>query len=188
MCARILRRESDLLPFNSNFVIMDADDQENLVKRTLKDLNIDDKLYRPASMLMPPSRTAKNNLVLPDDYPARSYRDEIVSRVYKRYQELLETNNAVDFDDLLLWAVRLLEENPPVTRKICRALRARAGGRIPGHQHGPVRTAAAALSDFHGNLFVVGDEDQSIYRWRGADYRNVLRFEEDYPNCPENSA
>lgn len=179
-CARILRRESNLLPFTSSYVIFDSDDQENLVKRTLKELNIDDKLYRPASMLSAISQ-AKNNLVLPTAYPARSYRDEIVSRVYKRYQELLQTCNAVDFDDLLLWTVRLLEENPPVKEKYSRRFEHVLVDEFQDTNMAQYRLLQH-LSGFHGNLFVVGDEDQSIYRWRGADYKNVLRFEDDYPD------
>jgi DNA helicase-2/ATP-dependent DNA helicase PcrA len=179
-CARILRRESNLLPFNSSFVIFDADDQENLAKRTLKELNIDDKLYRPASMLSAISQ-AKNNLVLPTAYPTRSYRDEIVSRVYKRYQELLQTCNAVDFDDLLLWAVRLLEENPPVKEKYSHRFEHVLVDEFQDTNMAQYRLLQH-LCGFHSNLFVVGDEDQSIYRWRGADYKNVLRFEDDYPD------
>ena len=126
-CARLLRRESGVLPFTSSFVIFDSDDQENLVKRALKDLNIDEKVNRPSSMLSAISQ-AKNNLVLPNDYPTRTYREEIVSRVYKRYQTLLQTCNAVDFDDLLLYAVRVLEENPVVKEKYARRFRTCAGG------------------------------------------------------------
>ena len=89
------------LPFSANFVIFDADDQETLVKRALKELNLDDKIFRPPAMRAAISN-AKNNLMLPNDYPTGSYRDEVVQRVYKRYPELLIKNNAVDFDDLLL--------------------------------------------------------------------------------------
>jgi DNA helicase II / ATP-dependent DNA helicase PcrA len=179
-CARLLRRESGLLPFTSNFVIFDSDDQENLVKRALKDLNIDDKVNRPASMLSAISQ-AKNNLVLPNNYPTRSYREEIVSRVYKRYQTLLQTCNAVDFDDLLLYAVRVLEENPPVKEKYARRFEHVLVDEFQDTNTAQYRLLQL-LCGFHNNIFVVGDEDQSIYRWRGADYKNVLRFEDDYPD------
>jgi DNA helicase-2/ATP-dependent DNA helicase PcrA len=179
-CARLLRRESGLLPFTANFVIFDSDDQENLAKRALKDLNIDDKVFRPSSMLSAIS-TAKNNLVLPNDYPTRSYRDEIVSRVYKRYQTLLQTCNAVDFDDLLLYAVRVLEENPVVKDKYSRRFEHVLVDEFQDTNTAQYRLLQL-LCGFHNNIFVVGDEDQSIYRWRGADYKNVLRFEDDYPD------
>jgi DNA helicase-2/ATP-dependent DNA helicase PcrA len=181
MCARILRRESALLPFKSNFVIMDADDQDTLIKRTLRELNLDEKLYRPVSVHAGIS-AAKNNLQSADDFPARNYREEVTARVYKRYQELLVANNAVDFDDLLLETVKLLRANPQVrenyaTRFECVLVDEFQDTNLAQYE------LLKLLSSHHHNLFVVGDEDQSIYRWRGADYRNVLRFEEDYRNC-----
>ncbi|HOS53390.1 MAG TPA: UvrD-helicase domain-containing protein, partial [Anaerolineaceae bacterium] len=113
MCARLLRREVNYLPYRSNFVIFDADDQESLVKRAIRELNIDDKTHRPAGVHAAIS-AAKNDLLLPEQMPLRTYRDEVVARVYKRYQEMLVANNALDFDDLLLQAARLLEQNPGV--------------------------------------------------------------------------
>src|SRR4051794_19878434 len=94
VCARILRREADLLPFESNFVIFDTDDQMTLVKRALKELNLDEKTYRANSVHAAIS-TAKNNLIFPQNFITKSYRDEVIARVYKRYQELLVANNAV---------------------------------------------------------------------------------------------
>src|SRR5271157_1056026 len=181
ICARILRREADYLPVKSNFVIMDADDQEALVRRILKEFNLDEKLYRAASIHGAIS-TAKNNLVLPKSYPARSYRDEVVSRVYGRYQELLEANNSLDFDDLLLMSVRLLDENPALRQKYAQRFEHVLVDEFQDTNLAQYELLRQ-LSSFHGNLFAVGDEDQSIYRWRGADYRNVLRFEQDYPKA-----
>ena len=106
-CAKILRREAQYADFDNNFVIMDADDQLAIVKRAIKDLNLDEKSYRPTSIHAAIS-TAKNNLITAADYPAQSYRDAVVKRIYERYQELLRASDAVDFDDLLLEAVRLL--------------------------------------------------------------------------------
>ena len=119
ICARILRRETDYLPIKANFVIMDSDDQENIVKRIIKELNINDKLFRPASVHNVISR-AKNDMLSPADFNVRSYRDEVVVRVYERYNQRLLENNAVDFDDLLVMAVRLLEENPQVRERYAR--------------------------------------------------------------------
>jgi DNA helicase-2/ATP-dependent DNA helicase PcrA len=181
MCARMLRREAAVLPFNSNFVIFDSDDQETLVKRAMRELKIDEKLHRPASVHAAIS-AAKNDLLSPGEVPTRSYREEVVARVYARYETMLRTNNAVDFDDLLLWGARLLRENPAVREKY--ALRFR---HVLVDEFQDTNLAQYELlkhlSSLHQNIFVVGDEDQSIYRWRGADYRNVLRFEKDFPKC-----
>jgi DNA helicase II / ATP-dependent DNA helicase PcrA len=181
ICARLLRREAEALPFTSSFVIMDSDDQESIVKRALKELNINDKLYRPGSIHAAISN-AKNSMILPKDYPVRNYRDEIVARVYERYQELLLNNNSVDFDDLLLWSVRLLEENQVVREKYARRFEHVLVDEFQD-TNAPQYLLLALLSSYHHNLFVVGDEDQSIYRWRGADYKNVLRFEQDFPEA-----
>ena len=180
-CARILRRETEYLPFDNNFVIMDADDQLTIVKRVIKELNLDDKLFRPAGIHGAISN-AKNNLVTAEDFPIQSYRDEITKRVYERYQAFLRQSNAVDFDDLLLETVRLLVENPQVRERYARRFEHVLVDEFQDTnlvQYELLKLLASA----HGNIFVVGDEDQSIYRWRGADYRNVLRFEEDYPAC-----
>ncbi|HZU87574.1 MAG TPA: UvrD-helicase domain-containing protein, partial [Anaerolineaceae bacterium] len=182
ICARILRREANLLAVNANFVIMDADDQLALVRRVLKELNLDEKLYRPQAIHATISN-AKNMMIWPEDFSSRSYRDEVAKRVYKRYNELLQTNNALDFDDLLLWTVRLLDENPAVRERYARRfdhLLVDEFQDTNAVQYTLLKLLAALPSNC---LFVVGDEDQSIYRWRGADYRNVLRFEEDYPTA-----
>jgi DNA helicase II / ATP-dependent DNA helicase PcrA len=181
ICARILRRESALLPFESNFVIFDDDDQLVLIKRALKDLNLDEKQFKPSGVLSTIS-TAKNNLIFPQNFVSRNYRDEVVSRVYKRYQELLVANNAVDFDDLLVWTWRLLEESPETREAYARRFEYLLVDEFQDTnlvQYELLRH----ISSYHQNIFVVGDEDQSIYRWRGADYRNLLRFEEDFPRA-----
>ena len=181
ICARLLRREVEYLPIKENFVIFDADDQESLVKRAIRELRLDEKLYRPASIHAAIS-TAKNNLIVPKEYPSRTYRDEVVGRVYTRYQDLLVENNGVDFDDLLMYAVRLLEENPSLQEKYGLRFEHVLVDEFQDTNIAQYRLLQL-LTTIHHNLFVVGDEDQSIYRWRGADYRNVLRFEEDYPRC-----
>src|SRR5512146_3061174 len=119
ICARLLRREAEHLPIGSNFVIFDTDDQERIVKAVIRELNINEKLYRPPSVHAAISR-AKNELIGPDDYPTTTYRDEIVKRVYAQYQKRLVASNAVDFDDLLLYTARLLEDNPAVREKYAR--------------------------------------------------------------------
>jgi DNA helicase-2/ATP-dependent DNA helicase PcrA len=181
MCARLLRRESALLPFKSNFVIFDENDQQSLVKRAMREFKIDEKVHRPAAILAGIS-AAKNDLTLPKDMPSRSYREEVVARVYSRYQELLQLNNAVDFDDLLFYATRLLQENPSVREKYAHRFRHVLVDEFQDTNLAQYELLKQ-LCSYHKNIFVVGDEDQSIYRWRGADYRNVLRFEKDFPRC-----
>jgi len=181
VCARLLRREVEYLPVKDNFVIFDADDQDNLTKRAIRDLRLDEKLYRPTAMHAAIS-TAKNNLILPKEYPSRTYRDEVVGRIYTRYQDLLVESNGVDFDDLLLYAVQILQDNPRLQEKYGTRFEQVLVDEFQDTNLAQYRLLRL-LTTVHHNLFVVGDEDQSIYRWRGADYRNVLRFEEDYPRC-----
>jgi ATP-dependent DNA helicase UvrD/PcrA len=181
ICARILRRESEHLPIGSNFVIFDTDDQERIVKNVIRELNINEKLYRPPSLHAAISR-AKNELIGPDQYPTTTYRDEIVKRVYEQYQKRLVASNAVDFDDILLYTARLLEENPSVRDKYAQRFR-----HVLVDEFQDTNLAQYALvrdlASFNKNIFVVGDPDQSIYAWRGADWRNVQRFEQDFPDA-----
>ena len=181
ICARVLRREAEYLPIGSNFVIFDTDDQERIVKAVIRELNINEKLYRPPSVHGAISR-AKNELIGPDQYPTTSYRDEIVKRVYMEYQKRLIASNAVDFDDLLMYTARLLEENPTVRDKYAQRFR-----HVLVDEFQDTNLAQYALvrqlASFNKNIFVVGDPDQSIYAWRGADWRNVQRFEQDFPDA-----
>ena len=126
-CARILRREADFLPVEANYVIFDADDQVRLTKSIIRELNLNEKLYRPHSVHAAISN-AKNELIGAYDYPTNTYRDEVVKRVYLEYQKRLIASNAVDFDDILVYTARLLEDNPEVRREICPAFQARTGG------------------------------------------------------------
>ena len=180
-CARILRRESDKLPIESNYVIFDSDDQIRVVKQALQDLNIDDKQYRPVSVHATISN-AKNELILPDDYEDQSSRGKIIARVYRRYQELLLASNGVDFDDLLLWTAYLLEKPPDTRQKYSRRYEYVLVDEFQDTNQAQY-VLLKHLASFHNNIFVVGDVDQSIYRWRGADYRNLLRFEQDFPDA-----
>jgi DNA helicase II / ATP-dependent DNA helicase PcrA len=181
ICARILRRESDHLPVESNFVIFDSDDQERIVKAILREFNLNEKLYRPASIHAAISR-AKNELVGADDYPTSTYRDEVIKRVYIEYQKRLTSMNAVDFDDILVYTARLLEDVPSVRQKYAERFR-----HVLVDEFQDTNVAQYALvkqlASHHRNIFCVGDPDQSIYAWRGADYRNVHRFEQDFPGA-----
>jgi DNA helicase-2/ATP-dependent DNA helicase PcrA len=181
ICARILRRESDHLPVESNFVIFDSDDQERIVKAILREFNLNEKLYRPASIHAAISR-AKNELVDGEDYPTSTYRDEVIKRVYIEYQKRLTAMNAVDFDDILVYTARLLEDVPSVRQKYAERFR-----HVLVDEFQDTNVAQYALvkqlASHHRNIFCVGDPDQSIYAWRGADYRNVHRFEQDFPGA-----
>ena len=181
ICARILRREADHLPLESNFVIYDSDDQERIVKAIIRELNLNEKLYRPASVHASISR-AKNELIGAEDYPINTYRDEVVKRVYVEYQKRLISMNAVDFDDLLVYTARLLEDVPAVRDKYAQRFR-----HVLVDEFQDTNLAQYALvkhlASHHKNIFCVGDPDQSVYAWRGADYRNIKRFEQDFPDA-----
>lgn len=181
ICSRILRREAQHLNLMSDFVIYDEDDQLGLVRQALQDLNLDEKMYRPQAILATISR-AKNELIGPESFAPQTYWQEVVGRVYTRYQELLLANNAQDFDDLLMNAVRLFEQHPDVLARYQRRYL-----HILVDEFQDTNTAqyvlVKRLAGKNGNLFVVGDEDQSIYAFRGADFRNVHRFRDDYPNA-----
>jgi DNA helicase-2/ATP-dependent DNA helicase PcrA len=179
LSARILRREADRLPFTRSFVIFDESDQQALMRQVIKELNLDAKQATPGRILGTIS-SAKNELIDQDTFAAGSYFGEIVRRAYQRYQELLLQNNALDFDDILFWVVKLLRDDQD--------LQAGYRKRYPHvliDEFQDTNTAQYVLlrllSRDDSDLFVVGDADQAIYRWRGADYRNVLRLQEDYP-------
>lgn len=181
ICARILRREADLLPVEANYVIFDADDQVRLTKSIIRELNLNEKMYRPRSVHAAISN-AKNELIGADDYPTATYRDEVVKRVYVEYQKRLIASNAVDFDDLLVYTARLLEGNPDVREKYAQRFKHVLVDEFQDTNIAQY-TLIKHLASAHKNIFVVGDPDQSIYAWRGADWRNVQRFEQDYPGA-----
>ncbi|MBV6396767.1 MAG: ATP-dependent DNA helicase Rep [Anaerolineales bacterium] len=158
ICARLLRRESEHLPLESNFVIFDSDDQERIVKSIIREFNLDEKRYRPASVHASISK-AKNDLIGADDYPITNYRDEVVKRVYIEYQKRLIASNAVDFDDLLVYTARLLEDNPSVREKYARRF---VHVLVDEFQDTNIAqyTLVKHLSSAHGNIFCVGDPDQ----------------------------
>ncbi len=181
ICARILRREAEHLPLQSNFVIFDSDDQERVVKSIIKELNLNDKLYRAVSVHAAISR-AKNELIGSDDYPINTYRDEVVKRVYVEYQKRLIASNAVDFDDLLVYTARLFEDVPSVRDKYAQRFRHVLVDEFQDTNLAQY-TLIKHLASVHKNVFCVGDPDQSVYLWRGADYRNIKRFEQDFPDA-----
>lgn len=179
-CARTLRIEAEHLPVDKNYVIFDADDQTKIVRQVIKEQNLDEKRYRPQSVHASIS-AAKNELYLPENFPVQTYRDEIVARVYEQYQKILLMSNALDFDDLLLWTAILLNDNDKIREKYARRYQQILVDEFQDTNMAQY-TLLKHLASYHKNIFVVGDSDQSIYRWRGADYRNVRRFEQDFPD------
>jgi DNA helicase-2/ATP-dependent DNA helicase PcrA len=180
-CARILRRESAALTgWDDNFVIYNTDDQLSLVRQAVREQNLDEKKSKASAILNAISK-CKNDLVGPAEFRASTYFEEIVRRVYEHYERLLQQNNAFDFDDLLMKAVLLFRERSDLLA----AYRQRFQHVLVDEfqdtnvaQYELVKLLAGPQP----SLFAVADEDQSIYSWRGADYRNVLRFRDDYPN------
>jgi DNA helicase-2/ATP-dependent DNA helicase PcrA len=181
LCARILRREASRLPFTNEFVIFDDADQRSLIKQIFKELNLDPKQIPPRRIHDAISRS-KNELVDIKSFVVESYFQEIIQRVFERYQQLLLGNNALDFDDLLLNVVSLLETDPDARSRYQARFRHILVDEFQDTNTAQYRLLRLLAGD-QPDLFVVGDPDQSIYRWRGADYRNVHRFQENYPGA-----
>jgi DNA helicase-2/ATP-dependent DNA helicase PcrA len=183
ICARMLRVDGAAVGLDRNFAIYDDGDQLNLMKRVLAGLGLDQKQNNPRAVLSQISK-AKNDLLGPEEYQrgVSTYFEEIVARAYRRYQEHLQLENAVDFDDLLLRAVELLTTRPDVLHKYQeRYLHVL----VDEFQDTNVSQyiLAREIGRGHGNICVVGDPDQSIYSWRAADVRNILHFEQDFPTA-----
>ena len=181
LCARWLRREVESLgQYDRNFVIYDTDDQQSVVKQATRDIGLDDKQWKPNSIHYAISK-AKNEMIVPERYPTRTYQEEIIARIYERYQEILVQNNAMDFDDLLLVMHQLLRRYDSVRERYQQHY---LHVMVDEFQDTNMvqYELAKMLAGGHRNIFVVGDLDQSVYSWRGADYRNVLRFRDDYPD------
>jgi DNA helicase II / ATP-dependent DNA helicase PcrA len=180
-CGRILRREAQRLGYRSNFTIYDQADQIRLVKRCLEELERDPKRFTPRGIHSQISN-AKNTLVGPEDYTERvaSFYDQTVAEVYDLYQKRLFASNAVDFDDMLFLTVDVLERFPEARAKWQEAFRYVLVDEYQDTNHAQYRLLQL-LAEKHRNVFAVGDPDQSIYGFRGADIRNVLEFEHDFP-------
>jgi len=183
ICARILRQEGRAIGLDPRFVIYDEEDQLSLIKQSLMHLDLDPKQYTPRAV-QSAMRFAKSQLLTPVDYAqqTRSYFEEIVQRVYERYQQLLAHSHGVDFDDLLMKTVQLFNDHPKLlTRYQSRYLH------LMVDEFQDTNTTQymliKQLAGKHRNVCVVGDPDQSIYRWRFADLRNILSFENDYPDA-----
>lgn len=183
MCVRILRKDIQRIGFTSNFSILDSTDQLSVIRACMKYLNIDPKKFEPKAVQAAMS-AAKNELVTPQQYEKKigDYFEGIVSKVYTEYQKRLKSNNSLDFDDLIMTTIQLFKEVPEVLDFYQRKFKY-----IHVDEYQDTNRAqymlCRMLADSHHRICVVGDSDQSIYRWRGADISNILNFEEDYPEA-----
>lgn len=183
-CVRILRREIERLGYDRSFVIYDSDDQKTLVKTCLDQLNINDKNFPPKTVLHEISR-AKDELIDAEKFKllyGSDYRMSKIAALYELYQQKLKANNALDFDDIILLTIKVFSSFPEVLDYYADKFRY-----ILVDEYQDTNTAqymlVSMLATKHGNICVVGDDDQMIYGWRGANLRNILDFEKDYPNC-----
>ena len=183
-CARILRRDIDKLGYKPSFTIYDADDQMNVIKQLCKSMNLDEKRFPPREIRAAIS-DAKNRVLSPAEWAKEAgedFRARTISEVYAAYERQLAANNALDFDDLILKTLTLFSEHPPVL-----AAYQHKFSHILVDEYQDTNMAQYMLvrliAGESRNLCVVGDDDQSIYGWRGADLRNILEFERDFPDC-----
>ncbi|NLO38544.1 MAG: DNA helicase PcrA [Ruminiclostridium sp.] len=183
-CVRILRREIERIGFDRNFVIYDTSDQETLMKDCLHQLGYNDKNFPPKQILAEIGR-AKDELMSPEQYAEMAgsdFRQRKVANLYVLYQRKLKANNALDFDDIIMHTNRVLSENPDVLQHYQNKFKY-----ILVDEYQDTNTSqytlVSMLSQQHKNICVVGDDDQSIYGWRGANIRNILEFEKDFKNC-----
>jgi len=181
MCVRILRQNIEHLGYGSDFGIIDDADQISVIKDVMRSLNMDPKL-RPPKYFLARISEAKNKLQFPGDLKLENLTDKDVGEVYERYQAILVQNNRVDFDDLLLLTVRLLREQPEVLAFYQDKFQYIHVDEYQDTNHAQYNIVKL-LADKHRNICVVGDSDQSIYSWRGADVGNILSFEKDYADA-----
>ncbi len=182
ICVRILRKFIDRIGFDSSFIIFDTSDQRTIVKGCLKDLAIDDKLFNDRSVLSEISN-AKNEMLEPEQYAIRAkgdFRKEKISSVYELYQKRLKENNAIDFDDIINYAIKILEENADILEYYSNKFQYVLVDEYQDTNKSQF-TLVTMLASRNGNITVVGDNDQGIYSFRGADISNILNFERDFP-------
>lgn len=184
MCLRILRQDADAIGYDKNFVIYDTTDQKTLAKNIIKELNLDTKSFKPAYILAVISEK-KEQGISPEEFEEVSGFDPksvALVKAYKLYEKKLQENNAMDFDDLLLNAVKLFEKRKDILDKYIRRFHYVMVDEYQDTNHIQYKLIKMLAKD-HKNICVVGDDDQCIYEWRGADIRNILDFEKDFPNA-----
>ena len=182
ICVKILRKFIDRIGFDSSFLIFDTSDQRTLIKDCLKTLKIDDKMFTDRAVLSEISN-AKNDMLEPPQYVLRAkgdYRKEVISEVYSLYQKKLKENNAIDFDDIINFTIKILTENPEILDYYSSKFKYVLVDEYQDTNKSQF-TLITLLASKYGNITVVGDNDQSIYSFRGADIKNILNFEKDFP-------
>ena len=182
ICVRILRRFIDRIGFDTSFLIFDTSDQKTVVKECLKALNIDDKTFSDRSVLSEISN-AKNEMLTPKAYQTKyagEFRKEKIGQVYELYQKRLRENNAIDFDDIINYTIEILSENPDVLQYYTEKFKYVLVDEYQDTNKAQF-TLVTILASRYGNITVVGDNDQGIYSFRGADISNILNFEKDFP-------
>src|SRR5690625_1565833 len=181
MCVRILRRDIDRIGYSRNFTILDSGDQLTVIKQVLRNLNIDPKQFDPRAMLGQIGN-AKNELITHEEYSSKvgNFFERQVAQIYEAYQKMLVKNQSLDFDDLIMQTTHLFERVPEVLEYYQRRFQYIHVDEYQDTNHAQYQLVKQLASRFQ-NLCVVGDSDQSIYRWRGADIANILSFEKDYP-------
>ena len=184
ICGKILRIHGDRIGYSSHFTVYDSDDQKRLMKDAIKTLGVDEKNFSPKSVLSYISN-AKDSLIDTEEFTlsaGNDFRLKTVAALYKEYQKKLVESDAMDFDDMIVNTVRLLRENPDILERYSRRFRYIMVDEYQDTNHAQYELVHL-LSSYHGNLCVVGDDDQSIYRFRGATIENILGFEDDYKNA-----
>ena len=184
ICVRILRKFIDRIGFETSFIIFDTSDQRTMIKTCLKDLNIDDKMFTDRSVLSEISN-AKNQMLEPEAYTAIAngdFRKEKIATVYELYQKRLKENNAIDFDDIINYTIKILNENPDVLEYYANKFKYVLVDEYQDTNKAQF-TLITLFASNYGNITVVGDSDQSIYAFRGADISNILNFERDFVNA-----
>ena len=184
ICVRILRKFIDRIGFESSFIIFDTSDQRTMIKGCLKDLNIDDKMFTDRSVQAEISN-AKNQMLDPEQYSVQAngdFRREKIATIYELYQKRLKENNAIDFDDIINYTIKILSENEDVLDYYANKFKYVLVDEYQDTNKAQF-TLISLFASVHGNITVVGDSDQSIYAFRGADISNILNFEKDFKNA-----
>jgi len=182
ICVRILRKTIDRIGFDTSFVIFDTSDQKTMIKKILKEKNLDDKIFTDKSVMYEISN-AKNEMLTPEQYVARvngDFRKETIAEIYKSYQQKLKENNAIDFDDIINFTIDILLNNPDILEYYSEKFKYVLVDEYQDTNKAQF-TLVTLLASKYGNITVVGDNDQGIYSFRGADITNILNFEKDFP-------
>ena len=181
---KIIKENASVLGYDKNFTIVDSDDVLTIIKKLMKDLDLNPKFYS-AKTIRNKISTCKNELINPDEYD-KLEADKNIVEIYRRYQRILKTNNTVDFDDLLILPIKLFKQNKEILAHYQKQYKY-----ILIDEYQDTNEAQYILSKMisalHKNIFVVGDNDQAIYAFRGANFKNILNFEKDYPKVAKES-